>query len=238
MQQIQGGAPCDLFVSASKGNMDDLEKDGLIDTDSRKDLLGNTLALVATAETADKVSMDTLTTDDVKQIAIGEPETVPAGKYATQTFEALKITDKIDSKIIKAKDVRAVLNYVESGDAECGFVYRTDALMLDENYELAAQTLGSSQWKIFWTVLLPLARPGIVSGIVLTFARAMGEFGATLMLAGNIEGQTQTIPTAIYYAVATGKEQKANLLVLIITLFSFMVIFVLNMWLKKKNYKV
>lgn len=109
---------------------------------------------------------------------------------------------------------------------------------VDETYELAAQTLGSSQWKIFWTVLLPLARPGIVSGIVLTFARAMGEFGATLMLAGNIEGQTQTIPTAIYYAVATGKEEKANLLVLIITLFSFIVIVVLNMWLKKKNYKV
>lgn len=109
---------------------------------------------------------------------------------------------------------------------------------VDETYELAAQTLGSSQWKIFWTVLLPLARPGIVSGIVLTFARAMGEFGATLMLAGNIEGQTQTIPTAIYYAVATGKEEKANLLVLLITLFSFIVIVVLNMWLKKKNYKV
>lgn len=109
---------------------------------------------------------------------------------------------------------------------------------VDETYELAAQTLGSSQWKIFRTVLLPLARPGIVSGIVLTFARAMGEFGATLMLAGNIEGQTQTIPTAIYYAVATGKEEKANLLVLIITLFSFIAIFALNAWLKRKNYKV
>lgn len=132
VQQIQGGAPCDLFISASKSNMDDLEKGGMIDTDSRKDLLGNTLTLVATAETADKVNMDTLTTDDVKQIAIGEPETVPAGKYATQAFDALKITAKIDSKIVKAKDVRAVLNYVESGDAECGFVYRTDALMLDE----------------------------------------------------------------------------------------------------------
>lgn len=132
VQQIQGGASCDLFISASKSNMDDLEKDGLIDADSRKDLLGNTLTLVATAESADKVSMDALTTDDVKQIAIGEPETVPAGKYATQAFDALKITDKIDSKLVKAKDVRAVLNYVESGDAECGFVYRTDALMLDE----------------------------------------------------------------------------------------------------------
>lgn len=109
---------------------------------------------------------------------------------------------------------------------------------VDETYELAAQTLGSGEWKIFWTVLFPLARPGIVSGIVLTFARAMGEFGATLMLAGNIEGQTQTIPTAIYYAVATGKEEQANTLVMVMTLFSFLMIFILNAWLKKKNYKV
>lgn len=109
---------------------------------------------------------------------------------------------------------------------------------VDETYEMAAQTLGSSDWKTFWTVCFPLARPGIVSGVILTFARAMGEFGATLMLAGNIEGQTQTIPTAIYYAVAAGKEEKANILVMVITLFSFLMIFGLNGWLKKKNYKV
>lgn len=109
---------------------------------------------------------------------------------------------------------------------------------VDETYELAAHTLGSGEWKTFWTVLFPLARPGIISGIILTFARAIGEFGATLMLAGNIEGQTQTIPTAIYYAVATGKEEEANQLVMIMTLFSFFMIFGLNAWLKKKNYKV
>lgn len=109
---------------------------------------------------------------------------------------------------------------------------------VDETYELAAGTLGSGEWKTFWTVTFPLARPGIVSGIILTFARAMGEFGATLMLAGNIEGQTQTIPTAIYYAVATGKEEEANTLVAVITIFSLLLIFGLNAWLKKKNYKV
>ena len=108
---------------------------------------------------------------------------------------------------------------------------------VDETYELAAHALGSGEWKTFWTVLFPLARPGIISGITLTFARAMGEFGATLMLAGNIEGQTQTIPTAIYYAVATGKDEEANTLVVVITLFSFAMIFILNAWLKRKNYK-
>ena len=115
-----------------KNNMDDLEEEGLIDTDSRKDLLGNTLTLIATAEAADKVSMDALTTDAVTQIAIGEPETVPAGNYATQVFENMGITDQVESKLVQAKDVRAVLNYVETGDADCGFVYRTDALMLED----------------------------------------------------------------------------------------------------------
>ncbi|MFR7985224.1 molybdate ABC transporter substrate-binding protein [Zhenpiania hominis] len=132
VQQIKGGAPCDLFISASSSNMDDLEEEGLIDTDSRKDLLGNTLTLIATAEAADKVSMDALTTDAVTQIAIGEPETVPAGNYATQVFENMGITDQVESKLVQAKDVRAVLNYVETGDADCGFVYRTDALMLED----------------------------------------------------------------------------------------------------------
>lgn len=132
VQQIKGGSPCDLFISASKKNMDELEEGDFIDKESRKDLLGNTLTLIAAQEAADKVSMDALTTDAVKQVAIGEPETVPAGKYATQVFDSLKITDKVENKIVKAKDVRAVLNYVETGDAECGFVYKTDALMLKE----------------------------------------------------------------------------------------------------------
>jgi ABC-type molybdate transport system permease subunit len=77
-------------------------------------------------------------------------------------------------------------------------------ISLDPIYEKAAQTLGSSEWKTFRTVVFPLAWPGIISGIALSFARAIGEFGATLMVAGNIPGKTQTIPTAIYFAVESG----------------------------------
>lgn len=106
---------------------------------------------------------------------------------------------------------------------------------VDETYELAARTLGSSSFKVFCTVTFPLSGPGIVSGIVLTFARALGEFGATLMLAGNIPGKTQTIPTAIYYAVVTGKDEQAQTLVLVMVLFSFALVFGLNLWLKKKK---
>ena len=106
---------------------------------------------------------------------------------------------------------------------------------VDESYELAARTLGSGPWKVFWTVTIPLSLPGILSGVVLTFARALGEFGATLMLAGNIPGKTQTIPTSIYYAVSTGKDDQAAWLVAVMVVFSFILIFGMNMWLKKRS---
>jgi len=109
-------------------------------------------------------------------------------------------------------------------------------LSVDPAYEQAARTLGSGEAKIFFTVTLPLGWPGIISGIALTFARSLGEFGATLMLAGNIPHKTQTMSTAIYYAVQSGKDEMANTMVLILTVFSFMLILGLNLWLKKKNY--
>ncbi len=109
-------------------------------------------------------------------------------------------------------------------------------MSVDPAYERAARTLGSGEFKIFFTVLLPLSYPGIVSGLALTFARALGEFGATLMLAGNIPNKTQTIPTAIYYAVQAGNAPLAQKLVLLMTLFSFLLILLMNLWLKRKNY--
>ncbi len=136
VQQIEGGAPCDMFISASSANMDDLEEGGYIDADTRTDLLTNTLTLIATTEMADVVTMDNLTSIQIGTISIGEPETVPAGKYATQVFDNLGITDQIADKIVYAKDVRAVLNYVVSGDADCGFVYRTDAVLEEDNLSI------------------------------------------------------------------------------------------------------
>ena len=133
VQQIEGGAPCDIFISASKANMDQLEDEDYIDTDTRKDLLANSLTLIATAENKDTVTMDSLTTDAVGSIAIGEPTTVPAGKYASQVFDNMGITDQISGKIVEAKDVRAVLTYVTEGNADCGFVYRTDAEIEKDN---------------------------------------------------------------------------------------------------------
>lgn len=106
---------------------------------------------------------------------------------------------------------------------------------VDVNYEKAARTLGAGEVRIFFTVTLPLAWPGILAGLVLTFARALGEFGATLMVAGNIPGQTQTIPLAIFFAVESGDNATAKMLVAIITVFSFLVIFWVNRWAKKNQ---
>lgn len=103
---------------------------------------------------------------------------------------------------------------------------------VDKNLENAARLLGKTEWEVLKTVTLPLAWRGIVAGAVMAFARATGEFGATLMVAGNIPGITQTLPIAIYDAVQTGDMGKANTLVAIITLFSFSVLYFVNRFTK------
>ena len=92
----------------------------------------------------------------------------------------------------------------------------------------AARTLGASEWRVFRRVLFPLAAPGVVAGTVLAFARAMGEFGATLMLAGNIPGRTQTMPIAIFSAVEGGDMRLAAVWVALIVAISLGMIRMLN----------
>jgi molybdate transport system permease protein len=92
---------------------------------------------------------------------------------------------------------------------------------VDRNIENAARTLGASEWRIFWSVTMPLAWPAVVAATILAFARAMGEFGATLMLAGNIPGKTTTIPVAIYFNIQAGHMDQALVLVVIVLVISF-----------------
>ncbi len=99
---------------------------------------------------------------------------------------------------------------------------------VDQNLIFAARTLGMSEIKIFWKVNMPLALPGVISGGILAFARALGEFGATLMIAGNIPKVTQTIPVAIYMAVQGNNMEKAAVWVIIIVIISFTVVFFMN----------
>lgn len=97
---------------------------------------------------------------------------------------------------------------------------------VDRDLERAAHTLGRSEWRTALEVTLPLARNGIVAGLVLAFARALGEFGATLMLAGNIPGRTATVPLSIYTAVQTGESGEAFGLVAILTALSCVVLLI------------
>ncbi len=105
---------------------------------------------------------------------------------------------------------------------------------IDESIEEAARSLGANGFQVFTRITFPLAFKGILSGVVLTFARALGEFGATIMVAGNIPGKTQNIPLAIYLAVETGNKSMANKLVLIEVILSFVVVYGVNFWVKKK----
>lgn len=100
----------------------------------------------------------------------------------------------------------------------------------DHRLEKAAFTMGASKWKVFWTISFPLAWPGLLAGLVLAFARALGEFGATLMIAGYIPGLTDTIPLAIYFAVESGNMGVAKFWVGIIIVLGFSAILWLNWW--------
>lgn len=106
---------------------------------------------------------------------------------------------------------------------------------IDANLQRAARTLGASETVIFWRVTLPLALPGILAGATLAFARALGEFGATLMLAGNIPGRTQTIPMAIYFAVEGGDMREAWLWSLTILGISLFGLTAVNLWWKRRG---
>jgi molybdate transport system permease protein len=99
---------------------------------------------------------------------------------------------------------------------------------VNPQYEIASYTLGKSRLATFFLITLPLARRGILAGIVLSFTRALGEFGATFMLAGNIAGKTQTMPLAIYEAVISGDNRRAQLLALILTGISLAAVYLTN----------
>lgn len=106
---------------------------------------------------------------------------------------------------------------------------------IDVNLISAAKTLGLSNWKIFYKISIPLAWPGIIGGVVLSFARALGEFGATLMIAGNIPGKTQTMPLAIFFKVQAMDYKGAMLWVITIVAISVVMILILNKWSDKQQ---
>lgn len=132
-QQIEQGAPADLFISAGQKQMQALIDQSLIDPAKQHPLLANELVVVVPGDSGTSLaSVAELTGSGFKKIAVGEPESVPAGTYAQQSLTAGGIWDTLKDKLVFAKDVRQVLTYVETGNADAGFVYRTDAMTSDK----------------------------------------------------------------------------------------------------------
>ncbi len=128
-KQIEQGAPADLFISAGVPQMKALQDKQLIDKDRSGVLLTNELVLIVPGDASAGIAgPEDLLKEPVKKIAVGEPKTVPAGSYTQEVLNGAGIWDKLQPKIVWTKDVRQVLAYVESGNADAGFVYKTDAL--------------------------------------------------------------------------------------------------------------
>jgi len=124
--QIDQGAPADVFLSAAAKPMDDLEAKELIVAGTRGNLLRNSLVLIAPHDSG-LHDFQGLTGSSVRTIALGDPASVPAGQYGRQTLASLHLLDQLNAKLVLGKDVRQVLTYVETGNADAGLVYATDA---------------------------------------------------------------------------------------------------------------
>ena len=131
--QIEEGAPADLFLSAAAKQMNALDEEGLLLADTRVDLLLNKIVLIVPENSSlELTSFQDVEADTVKTIALGEPEGVPVGQYAEQVFTNLGLLDEVKAKTNYGTDVKQVLTWVESGEADCGVVYSTDAKMSDK----------------------------------------------------------------------------------------------------------
>ena len=126
--QIGQGAPVDIFLSAAAMPMDSLAASGMIVPSTRRNLFGNSLVLIAPRDSRLQ-DFQGLTGSSVRLIAMGDPASVPAGQYGRQSLVSLHLWDKLNAKLVLGRDVRQVLTYVETGNADAGLVYATDALI-------------------------------------------------------------------------------------------------------------
>lgn len=124
--QIEQGAPADIFIAAAAKPMDELETNGLIIAGTRRNLLRNKLVLIAPLDSKLR-DFQGLTSKSIRVVALGDPASVPAGQYGKQTLSSFRLWEQLTAKFVLGKDVRQVLTYVETGNADAGLVYATDA---------------------------------------------------------------------------------------------------------------
>ncbi len=136
-QQIEQGAPVDVFISAAPKQMNALESKGLLLEGTRESILNNQVVLISPKNETGISNFKDLSSDKISKIAMGDPESVPAGHYAKEVLSTLNLFDKLKPKLVFAKDVRQVLFYVETGNVDAGLVYATDAKVSNQVKQVA-----------------------------------------------------------------------------------------------------
>ena len=142
-QQIEQGAEVDVFFSAAAKQMDALQEKGLIVEDTRKNILENKIVLIVPKDVTSVTDFNDLTSDNVKKIALGETKSVPVGQYSEEVLKKLNLMDTIESKVVFGKDVKEVLTWVETGNADAGMVYETDSITSEKVRVVAYAPEGS-----------------------------------------------------------------------------------------------
>lgn len=152
-QQIEQGAPTDIFISAATKQMDALQQKNLIASETRRNLLTNRLVLIAPKNSSIQLKeFQQLTNPEVRRIAIGEPRSVPVGQYATEVLQNLGILTQVQSKLVLGNSVKSVLAAVETGDVDAGIVYTTDAKLSDK-----VTIVATADTKLHQPIVYPIA---------------------------------------------------------------------------------
>jgi len=153
MMQIKAGAPVDVFASAALKDMDELDKDNYLAMDTKVNFAGNSVVLIKPALSAlSLASFDDLKKPEIKKIAVGNPKTVPVGRYTDEVFHYFTVSDIIKDKLVFAENVRQVLEYVARGEADCGVVYSTDAMVRQQEVRVVSIAPEASHQPVIYPV--------------------------------------------------------------------------------------
>ena len=152
-RQIEAGAPVDVFASASPKDMDDIDRKGLLVPDSRKDFARNTVVLIQSVRsTIGLDSMRDLLRAEVKRIAIGNPKTVPAGRYSEEALRHFNLWEALKDKLVFGENVRQVLDYVARNEADAGLVYSTDAAVRSKDIRVVEKLPADSHQPVIYPI--------------------------------------------------------------------------------------
>jgi molybdate transport system substrate-binding protein len=158
-QQIEQGAPVDVFISASDRHVDALQRAGLVDARSRRAFAGNALVLIVPAASGANVrGFGDLASPAVRRVAVGAAASVPAGEYAEQVLRSLGIAEAVAAKAVYAQNVRQVLSYVERGEVDAGIVYRSD-VRAGRRVRVVAEAPPATHAPITYPLVLVSRRP-------------------------------------------------------------------------------